>query len=98
MTDTNHTPDANTVLRVKADSSPKKVAVAINKAISENASYPTLRAIGHGAVGQTVKAIGIARGNAAQRGIDLAVIIGFDSVPGDGGTEITAMTFKTFAR
>lgn len=88
----------DTILRVKADSSPQKVAAAINKAISEDHHFPTLRAIGHGAVGQTVKAIAIARGYVASRGIDLVVIIGFDSVPGEGGKDISAMTFKTLAR
>jgi stage V sporulation protein S len=85
-------------LRVKADSSPQRVAAAIGKSISDSNHYPTLRAIGHGAVGQTVKAIGIARGHVAPKGIDLATIIGFETIEGTEGNDITAMTFKTFSR
>jgi len=93
--------DASTedlILRVSASSAPQSVAAAISKCITESHRYPTLRAIGHGAVGQAVKAIAISRGYVAPRGTDLAVVIGFETITNDDGKEISAMTLRTFAR
>jgi stage V sporulation protein S len=86
------------VLRVSSSSAPQSVAAAISKSIYESHRYPILRAIGHGAVGQTVKALAIARGYVAPRGTDLAFVVGFDTIINDEGKEISAMVFKTFAR
>lgn len=86
------------VLRVSATSAPQAVANSIFKAIFEQHVYPTLRAIGAGAVAQTCKAIAISRGMAAIRGIDLGCNIGFDNVAGDSGKEITAQTFALYKR
>lgn len=95
---TSNEEDHPKVLRVSSSSSPQSVATAIYKSIFDSHHYPDLRAIGHGAVGQSVKAIAIARGLVAPRGIDLANIIGFDTIISDSGDEISAMVFKTFAR
>lgn len=86
------------VLKVSATSTPQSVANSIFKAICDQHIYPTLRAIGSGAVGQTCKAIAIARGMAAIRGIDLGCNIGFDNVIGDTGKEITAQVFVLYRR
>jgi stage V sporulation protein S len=88
----------DTILRVSASSPPQSVAAAISKCISDSHRYPTLRAIGHGAVGQTVKALAIARGYVAPRGVDLAFVVGFDTIENDEGKEISAMVFRTFSR
>ena len=88
----------DTILRVGSSSPPQAVAQSISKCISESNQFPALRAIGHGAVGQAVKAIAIARGYVAPRGIDLAVVVGFDTVENSDGKEISAMVFKTVAR
>lgn len=86
------------VLRVSASSPPQAVAAAISKSIFDSHSFPILRAIGHGAVGQACKAIAIARGFTAARGIDLAVTMGFETITNDDGKEISAMVFATFKR
>lgn len=91
-----HNDDA--VLRVSANSAPQAVAAAIAKSISDSHKYPVLRAIGHGAVGQAVKALAIARGYVAPRGTDLAFVVGFDTIENAEGKEISAMVFRTFAR
>lgn len=86
------------VLRVSSSSPPQSVAAAISKSISESHRYPVIRAIGHGAVGQAVKALAIARGYVAPRGTDLAFVVGFDTITNAEGKEISAMVFRTFAR
>lgn len=91
-------PYEEAVLRVSASSPPQAVAAAISKSISESHKYPVLRAIGHGAVGQAVKALAIARGYVAPRGTDLAFVVGFDTIINDDGKEISAMVFRTFPR
>jgi stage V sporulation protein S len=85
------TPEEN-ILRVGAGSTPQTVASAIAHAIYENGTV-TLRAVGAGAVNQTVKAIAIASGYTAPRGISLVCIPGFASVESNGDT-ISAMIFK----
>ena len=82
------------LLKVGGGSSAKSVASAIAHSIYETRGC-TLRAIGAGAVSQTVKALTIARGYTAPRGLDLVWNTGFDnveSVTGDAST-ITAITF-----
>jgi stage V sporulation protein S len=86
------------VLRVSSKSDPQAVATAIFKSIFDSNKFPNVRAIGHGAVGQAVKAIAIARGHTAQKGVDLACNIGFETIKNAEGEEISAMVFKTFAR
>lgn len=90
--------DEEAVLRVSSSSPPQSVAAAISKSISDSRRYPVLRAIGHGAVGQAVKALAIARGYVASRGIDLAFVVGFDTITNAEGKDISAMVFRTFPR
>ena len=91
--------DGETLLRVSSSSPPQAVAAAISKCIAEG-NYPTLRAIGHGAVGQAVKALAIARGYVAPRGLDIVFIAGFDNVESNDGSgkEISAITLRVLKR
>lgn len=83
------------ILRVSGSSNPQSVASAIAHAIYESKEVK-LRAVGAGAVNQSVKAIAIARGYTAPRGIDLVCVPGFQSVDSDGDT-ISAIVFKVFS-
>lgn len=86
------------LMKVSATSPPQLVANSIFKAIFEMQQMPVLRAIGAGAVAQACKAIAIARGMAAVKGIDISCNIGFDTVAGDSGKEISAQTFRLISR
>lgn len=90
----NATPEES-VLRVGASSSPQKVASAIAHAIYENGTCK-LRAVGAGAVNQAVKAIAIASGYTAPRGISLVCIPGFASVESNDD-KISALVFRVNA-
>lgn len=79
------------ILRVSAGSNPQGVASAIAHAIYETRTCK-VRAVGAGAVNQAVKAIAIARGYAAPRGIDLTCIPGFASIESHDG-QISAIVF-----
>jgi stage V sporulation protein S len=82
-------------LRVGAGSTPQSVASAIAHAIYENGQVK-LRAVGAGAVNQAVKAIAIASGYTAPRGISIVCIPGFASVESNGD-KISAMVFKVIS-
>lgn len=86
------------VMRVSASSSPQAVAGSIRAVIFEDNRMPVVRAVGAGAVAQACKGIAIARGYVATRGHDLGVNIGFDTIPGDQGQDISAQTFHLFLR
>lgn len=79
------------VLKVSAGSNPQTVASAIAHSVYENKACK-LRAVGAGAVNQTVKAIAIARGYAAPRGYNLKCIPGFANIESHDGT-ISAIVF-----
>lgn len=98
VTDTADLPIHPTMLKVGSSTSPQAAATAIFRAVCDTNVYPDIRAIGHGAVGQAVKALAIARGMLAQRAVDLAFIVGFENIEGEQGKEISAMLFKTFSR
>jgi stage V sporulation protein S len=83
------------VLRVSAGSNPQAVASAIAHAIYEN-RVCKLRAVGAGAVNQAVKAIAIARGYTAPRGLDLSCIPGFASIDSREG-QISAIVLTVQA-
>jgi stage V sporulation protein S len=83
------------VLRVSAGSNPQAVASAIAHSVYETRSCK-IRAVGAGAVNQAVKAIAIARGYTAPRGIDLACIPGFATIESHDGT-ISAIVFSIVA-
>ena len=90
--------DADNLMRVSATSSPQAVAGAIRAVIFEQNQMPLVRAIGAGAVSQACKGIAIARSQVALRGRDLSVNIGFETVAGDTGEDISAMAFFLFLR
>jgi stage V sporulation protein S len=83
------------VLRVSAGSNPQAVASAIAHSIYESKSCK-VRAVGAGAVNQAVKAIAIARGYTAPRGLDLVCIPGFASIESHDGV-ISAIVFSVVA-
>lgn len=85
------------ILRVKNTSNPQAVASALSHAVYDNKKV-TLRAIGAGAVNQAVKACAIARGFVAPRGIDLAIIPGFDTVEMPDGEKLSAITLLVMVR
>ena len=82
-------------LRVSASSNPQSVASAIAHAIYDTRQVK-LRAVGAGAVNQAVKAIAIARGYAAPRGLDLTCKPGFTTIESRDG-EISAIIFTITA-
>ncbi len=90
--------DDRTLMRVSGSSSPQAVAGSIRAVIFDDNRMPVIRAIGAGAVAQTCKGIAIARGYVATRGLDLATTIGFDTVPGDQGQDVSAQVFRLFMR
>ena len=90
--------DDEHLMRVSATTPPQAVASSINKAIFNENYMPVVRAVGAGAVAQAVKGIAIARGLVATHGRDLATTIGFDTITGDEGREISAQTFHLFLR
>jgi len=79
------------VLRVGAGSNPQAVASAIAHSIYET-RVCKVRAVGAGAGNQAVKAIAIARGYTAPRGLDLTCIPGFSSIESHDG-QISAIVF-----
>lgn len=90
--------DDENVLKVAANSPPHSVATALVRAIQEGHD-PIMRAIGHGAVGQAVKAQIVARGLAAPLGIDLVFLPGFDNVSNDmGDGTLSAVIWRTLWR
>ncbi len=84
------------VLRVGAGSNPQAVASAIAHAIYEKRTCK-LRAVGAGAINQATKAIAIARGYTAPRGLDLVCIPGFASIDSHDGT-ISAVVWTVEVR
>ena len=83
------------ILRVSSGSNPQAVALAIANSIYENRTCK-VRAVGAGAVNQAVKAIAIARGYAAPRGLDLVCVPGFASIESHYG-QISAIVFSIIA-
>lgn len=86
---------ADGILRVGASSNPQSVASAIAHSVYDTRSCK-IRAVGAGAVNQAVKAIAIARGYTAPRGIDLVCIPGFATIKSHDG-DISAMVFDVKA-
>lgn len=78
-------------LRVSAGSNPQSVASAIAHAIYDKKAVQ-LRAVGAGAVNQAVKAIAIASGYVAPRGMVLSCRPGFTTIESRDG-EISAIVF-----
>lgn len=84
------------LLRVSAGSAPQAVASAIAHAIYES-NHVKIRAVGAGAVNQAIKAIAIASGYTAPRGISLACVPGFQTISGNDG-DISAIVITVFSR
>lgn len=91
-TETSHEDD---YLRVSGGSNPQSVASAIAHALYENKAVK-LRAIGASSVNQMVKAVAIARGYVAPRGMDLVCKPGFTTVESRDG-EISAVIMHVTA-
>lgn len=94
----NTTPDVSAeepFLRVSASSNPQSVASAIAHAIYDKHEVK-MRAVGAGAVNQAVKAMAIARGYVAPRGLDLVCKPGFTTIESRDG-EISAIVFAITA-
>ena len=87
-----------TMMRVSATSPPQAIAQSIYHCIFDQSQLPVVRAIGAGAVCQACKGIAIARSLVATRGRDLATTIGFDTIKGESGHDISAQTFYLFFR
>ena len=85
-------PTEEPFLRVSAGSNPQSVASAIAHALYEKKEVK-LRAVGAGAVNQAVKAMAIARGYVAPRGMDLICKPGFTTIESRDG-EISAIVFS----
>lgn len=83
-------------LRVSAGSNPQSVASAIAHALYAGGQVK-LRAVGAGAVNQAVKALAIARGYVAPRGLDLTCKPGFTTIESRDG-EISAIVFSIEAK
>lgn len=92
---TSELPEAEGYLRVSAGSNPQSVASAIAHAIYDT-RHVKLRAVGAGAVNQAVKAIAIARGYVAPRGLDLVCKPGFTTIESRDG-DISAIIFALTA-
>lgn len=90
--------DADNLLKVGSASPTHAVATALVRAIQEGRA-PIMRAIGHGAVGQAVKAQIVARGIAAPLGIDLVFLPAFDNVMNeDGDGTLSAVIWRVLWR
>lgn len=83
-------------LKVSARSNPKSVAGAMAVVVERDGKV-AIQAVGAGAVNQVVKAIAIARGFVAPRGIDLIVQISFCNLEIDGADR-TGMRFLVTPR
>lgn len=81
-----------TVLRVKGTANVSSLASAISHAVYDGKTV-TLRAIGASAISQAIKAVAVARGYVAPRGIDLMLVPGFTNVEMPDGT-VTAITLR----
>jgi stage V sporulation protein S len=89
--------DDDLLLKVAAASPPQAIATALVKGMQEGKA-PVMRAIGHGAVGQAVKAQILARGLAAPLGVDLLYLPAFDNVVNERGEELSTIVWRTFWR
>jgi stage V sporulation protein S len=95
LNSTPEVPSEEQFLRVSASSNPQSVASAIAHAIYDKHEVK-MRAVGAGAVNQAVKAMAIARGYVAPRGLDLVCKPGFTTIESRDG-EISAIVFAITA-
>lgn len=90
------TEDNSVILKVSAAGDANRLAGALSHAIYDGKDV-TLRAIGAAAVNQGVKAIIIARGHVAPRGINLSVAPGFTSIIMPDDESVTAVLLHVIA-
>lgn len=90
-------------IRVRSGSSAQQIAGALSQALIDKPEV-YMRAMGASAVNQAVKAIAIARGYVAPRGVDLVCVPGMENTrdnvrPGTSGSEeLTCIVFRVFIR
>lgn len=89
--------DDISLIKVSGSSNPTSVASIIARSIVAGQS-PKIRAVGASAVNQAVKALAIARGFVAPRGMDLIVTPAFDDIEGESGDTISAIALIASAR
>lgn len=85
------------ILKATASGDAAALAQAIRRSITENPTTPPqIRAIGHGAIGQGIKAVAIARGWLASQGLDLSLRPGMVNMadPKNEGGEITVVVLN----
>lgn len=83
------------IIKVSSSSSVQDVGAALAHKMYDD-RQAVVRGVGAGAVNQAAKAIAVASGFAAPRGLSLACRIGFDTVPGRDGKDISAVSFYVF--
>lgn len=69
------------------------LAAAVSHAVYDGKRV-TLRAVGHGAIGQAVKAVAVARGYVGPRGLDLSIRPGFAEIEMPDKSIVTALVLK----
>ena len=91
--------DESSVIKVSGSADPQGISITISKMLYEHREA-VVRCVGAAAVNQAVKAVAIARGYVAQRGLDLVVRPGFTNVPSsyDDLDVITAMVLRLSVR
>lgn len=87
------TDDDETIIRVTGSTEVQGTASAIASVFYEQNDVK-VQAAGAGAVNQAVKAIAVARGYIAVRGMDLIVRPGFINIEGRDGQTISAIVFR----
>lgn len=90
------TEDNTALLRVRASSDATRLASAISHALYDGKEV-ALRAIGAGAVNQSVKALAIAQSYVGPKGLSLTCRPGFVTVQMDDG-EVTAILFRVYSQ
>lgn len=83
-------------LRASPGTDPLALATAISRTLQSSPDV-AVRAVGAGAVNQSVKAIAIARGHVASAGLDLICRPGFQTITSRDG-EISAILFRCSTR
>lgn len=89
------TPPVET-LRVSTRSNPNAVAGALAGALRTSGTV-LVQVVGAGALNQAIKAVAIARGYVAERGIDLACVPAFSEIEIDGEAR-TAISLQILER
>lgn len=79
--------------KVKSNTNVRQLATSISLCITEENKDVTLRAIGAGAVNQMYKALAVARGLVASKGIDLLIKPGFDTITENDETKTVMVAF-----